>query len=55
MVDIKMLKTTDYRLSDDVERWCLSLGGLDYVNMTKEDFIRLRDLIDEVLTDQPNR
>lgn len=50
MTDIKLMKTTDYRLDGDTETWTLSLGGNDFVDMAEPDLIRLRDVINEVLS-----
>lgn len=50
MTDIKLMKTNDYRLDGDTETWSLSLGGNDFVDMTERDLIRLRDVINEVLS-----
>lgn len=52
MTDIVLMKTTDYRLTGDVETWNLALGGNDYVDMTEDDMIRLGALIDEVLSEK---
>lgn len=50
MTDIKLMKTNDYRLDGDTETWSLSLGGNDFINMAEPDLIRLRDVINEVLS-----
>lgn len=50
MTDIILMKTNDYRLDGDTETWSISLGGNDFVNMVEQDLIRLRDVINEVLS-----
>ena len=50
MTDIKLMKTNDYRLHADTEKWSISLGGDDFVDMDERDLIRLRDMINEVLS-----
>lgn len=49
---IKLLKTTDYRQTGAVEKWSLSVGGNDYVEMTEDDLVCLGALIDEVLSEK---
>ena len=50
MTDTKLMKTNDYRLHGDTEKWSISLGGDDFVDMDERDLIRLRDMINEVLS-----
>jgi len=49
MTNIVLMKTTDYRLTGDIETWNLALGNNDFTRMTSDDLARLRNMIDEVL------
>ncbi len=49
MTEIVLMKTTDYRLTGDTETWNLALGNSDYVRMTDDDLVRLRNMINEIL------